>query len=164
MRLLSVAFRTPLSHSLASEQTLRDLKHPRGTNVEVMRVDVAKWALRTSPKFTTGVKYQFLQDFWPDERSGNPNTFRLQYETIKSKFKFYNKTKKIHFWRTSLKFHPWVGLPFKIVNGGRINFLSSWSTIAGCSELISNLTLSQLSSLMSFFRSITRISILLEFP
>ena len=30
------------------------------------------WALRTSPKFTIGVKYQFHQGFWPDQRSGNP--------------------------------------------------------------------------------------------
>ena len=30
-------------------------KDPRGTNVEVMRVDLANWALRTSPKFTTGL-------------------------------------------------------------------------------------------------------------
>ena len=29
--------------------------------------------IRTSPKFTTGVKYQFHQGFWPDQRSGNPN-------------------------------------------------------------------------------------------
>ena len=56
--------------SLASEQTLKD---PRGTNVEVTIVDLANWALRTSPKFTTGVKYQFHQGFWPDQRSGNPN-------------------------------------------------------------------------------------------
>ena len=41
--------------SLASEQTLRD---PRDTNVEVRRVDLVNWALRTSPKFTIGVKYQ----------------------------------------------------------------------------------------------------------
>ena len=26
-----------------------------------------------TPKFTTGVKYQFHQGFWPDQRSGNPN-------------------------------------------------------------------------------------------
>ena len=31
------------------------------------------WALRVSSKFTTGVKYQFHQGFWPDQRSGNPN-------------------------------------------------------------------------------------------
>ena len=37
------------------------------------RVDLANWALRTSLKFTTGVKYQFHQVFWPDQRSGNPN-------------------------------------------------------------------------------------------
>ena len=48
-------------------------KDPRGPNVEVRRVDSANWALRTSPKFTTGVEYQFHQGFWPDQRSGNPN-------------------------------------------------------------------------------------------
>ena len=42
--------------SLASEQTWKD---PRGTNVEMRRVDLSNWAFRTSPKFTTGVKYQF---------------------------------------------------------------------------------------------------------
>ena len=30
-------------------------------------------ALRTSPKFTTGVKDQFHKGFWPHQRSGNPN-------------------------------------------------------------------------------------------
>ena len=55
-------------HSLFSIWT-----DPRGTNVEVRRVDLPNWALRTSPKFTTGVKYQFRQGFWPDQRSGNPN-------------------------------------------------------------------------------------------
>ena len=34
-------------------------KDPRGTNVEVRRMDLANWVLRTSSKFTTGVKYQF---------------------------------------------------------------------------------------------------------
>ena len=38
--------------SLASEQTLKD---PRGTNVDVRRVDLANWVFRISPKFTTGV-------------------------------------------------------------------------------------------------------------
>ena len=47
-----------LSLSSASERTLKD---PKGTNVEVSRVDLANWALRTSPKFTTGVIYQFHQ-------------------------------------------------------------------------------------------------------
>ena len=59
--------------SLASEQTLKDLKISQGTNVGVRRVDLANWALRTSPKFTTCVKYQFHQSFWTDQRSGNPN-------------------------------------------------------------------------------------------
>ena len=48
------------SHSLVSEQTLKD---PRGISMEVRGVDLANWALWTSPKFTTGVKYQFNQDF-----------------------------------------------------------------------------------------------------
>ena len=34
-------------------------KIPRGLNVELRRVNLTNWALRTSPKFTTGVKYQF---------------------------------------------------------------------------------------------------------
>ena len=51
------------SLSLASEQTLKDLKDPRGTNEEVRRVDLANWALRTTPKFTTRVKYKFHQGF-----------------------------------------------------------------------------------------------------
>ena len=41
--------------------------------MEVRRVDLTNWALWTSPKFATGVKYQFHQGFWPDKRSGNPN-------------------------------------------------------------------------------------------
>ena len=60
--------------SLASEQTLKNLKDPRGTNEEcIRRVYLANWALRTSPKFTTGIKYQFLQGFRQDQRSGNHN-------------------------------------------------------------------------------------------
>ena len=46
------------------KQILEDLKDPRGHNVEVRRVDLANWALRASPKFTTGVKYQFHQVFF----------------------------------------------------------------------------------------------------
>ena len=34
---------------------------------------MANWALRTSPKFNTGVKYEFHQGFGPDRRSGDPN-------------------------------------------------------------------------------------------
>ena len=56
--------------SLASEQTLKD---PRDTNAEVRRVDLANWALWTSPKFITRVKYQLHQGFWSDQRSRNPN-------------------------------------------------------------------------------------------
>ena len=52
-------------HSLYSiEQTLKKIwKDPWDTNVEVRRVDLANWAVRTSPKFTPGVKYQFHQGF-----------------------------------------------------------------------------------------------------
>ena len=56
-------------HSLFSIWTNLKISqgHQRG------RVDLASWALRTSPKFTTGVKYQFHHGIWPDQRSGNPN-------------------------------------------------------------------------------------------
>ena len=37
----------PHSLSLASEQTLKHLKDPRGTSVEVRRVNLANWALQT---------------------------------------------------------------------------------------------------------------------
>ena len=37
-------------------------------------MDLAKWALRTSPKFTTMIKYQFHYGFVrQDQRSENPN-------------------------------------------------------------------------------------------
>ena len=55
--------------SLASEQTL---KYPRGINVEMRRWGEGIWLARP-PKVITGVKYQFHQDFWPDQRSRNPN-------------------------------------------------------------------------------------------
>ena len=55
--------------SLASEQDLKDLKRSQGLQ---RGGEVANWALRTSPKFTTEVTYQFHQGFWPDKRSGNP--------------------------------------------------------------------------------------------
>ena len=59
--------------SLASERTLKYLKRSHGHHVEVRRMELANWALQTSLKFTTGVKYQFHQGFWPDQRSWNPN-------------------------------------------------------------------------------------------
>ena len=59
--------------SLASGQTLKDLKRFQRHQVEVRRVNLANWALRTSPKFTTSVKYQSHQGVWPDQRSGNSN-------------------------------------------------------------------------------------------
>ena len=56
--------------SLASEQILKDLKgsqgHQRGGEEN-------GFCWLGPPKFTTGVKYQFRQGLWPDQRSGNPN-------------------------------------------------------------------------------------------
>ena len=59
--------------SLESEKTVKDLKRAQGHHVEVRRVDLANWTLRTSPKFTTRVKYQFHRGFLLDQRSGNNN-------------------------------------------------------------------------------------------
>ena len=68
--IVAVAFRC-FPHptlSLVSEQNLkRSGKYPRGNNVQVRRVDLDNWALRTSPKFTTRLKYQFRKSFWPSE-------------------------------------------------------------------------------------------------
>ena len=41
--------------------------------MEVRRVNLVNLVPRTSPKFITGVKYQFHQGFRPDQRSGNRN-------------------------------------------------------------------------------------------
>ena len=41
--------------------------------MEVRRVDLLNWTLRTSLKFTKWGKYQFHQGFWADQRSRNPN-------------------------------------------------------------------------------------------
>ena len=61
-------------HSLFSIWTdFKNLKRSQWHQCGVRRVDWGNLALRTSPKFTTGVKisYQFHQSFWPDQRSGN---------------------------------------------------------------------------------------------
>ena len=74
--LLSATHSLSLSLSLSLFSIWTDLRRsedPRGSSVEVRRVNLANWALQTSPKFTTGVKYQFHQGFRPDLRSGNPN-------------------------------------------------------------------------------------------
>ena len=46
--------------------------------MEVRRVDLAHWALRTSPKITTGVKYQFHQGVWSGQRSENMQLPKFQ--------------------------------------------------------------------------------------
>ena len=71
-------------HSLFSMWT--DLKRPQGHHMQVRRVDLANWALWTSSKFATGVKYWFHQGFWPDERSRNPNHPSPPWNYIKPKF------------------------------------------------------------------------------
>ena len=48
-------------------------------------MDLANWALRTSPKFTTGVQYQGIRT---DQRSGNPNHPSPPHFT--SGIKFFN--------------------------------------------------------------------------
>ena len=67
--------------SLASEQILKDLKRSKGNQLGGEESDFANWALRTAPKFTIGVKYQFHQGFWLDQRSGNPNHPSLPFIT-----------------------------------------------------------------------------------
>ena len=59
--------------SLASEQTLKDLQRSKGHHRGGEESGFCQLAIRTSPKFTTGVKYQFHQSLWPDQRIGNPN-------------------------------------------------------------------------------------------
>ena len=81
-----------LSHHtlfLASEQTLKDLKDPRGTNVEVRRMYLANWALQTSPKFTIGAKYQFHQRFHQIRDPEIPITLRPLFNIA------YNKKKSL---------------------------------------------------------------------
>ena len=58
---------------LAFEHIIRDLERSQGLSVEMRREDLANWALWTSPNFTTGVKYQFHQGLWPNQRSRIPN-------------------------------------------------------------------------------------------
>ena len=65
--------------SFASERVLKDLKRSHGHNVEVRREDLANWALRTSPKFTTGVNNLYIK------LNLNMN-ISLTIKTVESKF------------------------------------------------------------------------------
>ena len=49
--------------SLASGQTLKDLKRSQGLQHGGEESGLGQLVLQISPKFTTGVKYQFHQDF-----------------------------------------------------------------------------------------------------
>ena len=71
--------------SFPSEQTLKDLESPRGTHEEARRMDLANWALRTSPKFATGVKHQFHQGFFT--RSEKPRLKICRRQVFHSKLR-----------------------------------------------------------------------------
>ena len=58
--------------SLASEQTLKDLKRSQGHQCGGKEMDLANWAHRTT-EIHHRVKYQFHHGFWPDQRSRNRN-------------------------------------------------------------------------------------------
>ena len=61
-------------------------KDPRGTNEEVMRVDLANWALRNSYKFTTGLNISSIRVFDQIRVAEIPITLRphLCYKAPKS--------------------------------------------------------------------------------
>ena len=72
--------------SLASEQSSKD---PKGHNLEVRRVDLGNWGLRTSPKFTTGVmsvQSGFLTR--SEIRSPNHNNNNSNNDLFKAYFTF----------------------------------------------------------------------------
>ena len=88
-------------HSLFSIWTdLNIWKDPRGTSKEVRRVDLANWALWTSPKFITGVKYQLHQGFWPYQRSGNPTQSLPPYVITMLIIWLETKNWQPHYWTT----------------------------------------------------------------
>ena len=67
--------------------------------MEVTRVDLGNWALRTSPKFTTGVKYQFHQGFRQIRDPEIPiiihiQCLRLKRECLMAKIKKRKKVNK----------------------------------------------------------------------
>ena len=45
------------------QNTQKIWKYPRGTNIQVRGMDLDNWALRTSPKFTTGVNISSIRVF-----------------------------------------------------------------------------------------------------
>ena len=62
----------------------RSVKIPRGTNVEVMSVDLANWALRTSPKFSTpGKNISSIMVFHQIRDPGIPIIYKFYVDKIK---------------------------------------------------------------------------------
>ena len=59
--------------------------------MEVRRVELANLALRTSPKFTTGVKYQFHQGFDQIRDVEIPITLRSHYGIIEENIGLENQ-------------------------------------------------------------------------
>ena len=57
--------------------------------MDVRRVDLANWAIRTSPNFTAGVKYQFHQGFDQIRDPEIPFTLRLLEKYIMGKIVGY---------------------------------------------------------------------------
>ena len=64
--------------SLASEQTLKDLKKSKG-HQRVRRVDLASWALRTLSKFITGLNISSIRGFDQVRDPEFPNILRPYY-------------------------------------------------------------------------------------
>ena len=77
-----------LSLSLASEPTVKDLK--RGHSMDVRRVDLANWALRTSPKLTTVLNVSSIRVFDLIRDPEIPITVRLRSNVMYSYSNFNN--------------------------------------------------------------------------
>ena len=69
--------------SLAYEQTLKDMKRSQG---HVCGSKESGFGQLGPLDFTTGVKYQFHQGFWPGQRSRNPNQLLPPYFIYNLKF------------------------------------------------------------------------------
>ena len=63
--------------SLASRQTLKELKRSQGHQRGVRRVDLANWALRTSPKFPQGLNITSIRVFHQIRDPEIPITLRI---------------------------------------------------------------------------------------
>ena len=101
--------------SLASELAKKKTwKYPSSPNVEVRRVDLANWALRTSPKFTIGVKYQFHQGFFFIRSKIRKSQSPFSPQITKMLTIFWKLPHIIKWWKIIFqKFHPGTILKIK---------------------------------------------------